>query len=105
MYRSKMNRPVNPPLGDPRSTGVWGRSAPSVTSKSAKASRNAPAIEGGSASSDGSWDTWGGSSMVTISSETFFIDPNANSQDCHPFLEDPSVDADIHGRIADIRFR
>jgi hypothetical protein len=102
-----MSRPLDPPLGDPRLTGVWERSAPAPNPdiKSSRKSRNAPAIEGGAASSDGSWDTWGGTGVVTISSETFFVDPRTNAQNCHPFLEDPSVDTDIHGRIADIRFR
>ena len=105
MYRSRMTRPLNPQVGDPRSTGVWERSAPSLAAASTRKSKNAPAIDGGVASSDGSWEGSGRPNMVKISSETLYVDPNTIAQDCHPFLEDPSVDADIYSKIDNIRFR
>jgi hypothetical protein len=103
---SRMSRPVNPPLGDPRMTGVWQRSAPSVSASTpSRKSKNAPAIQGGG-SIDGSWDTgYGPSNLVSISNGGFYINPNTNAQNCQPFLGDPAVNGDLQQRISDLRFR
>jgi hypothetical protein len=103
---SRMSRPVNPPLGDPRMTGVWQRSAPSISAStpSTRKSKNAPAVQGGG-SIDGSWDSGYGSNLVSINNDGFYINPNTNAQNCQPFLEDSAVNGDLQQRISDLRFR